>query len=347
MSSTEPLSGTPPRPDGTDHSLRSHLPVIGLLSAISLVLVWAYWVTVQTMVHRWSTDPQYSHGFLVPIFAAIVLWARKPSFPDARLALNWRGLPFILGGALLRLIAALMYFEWLDTFSLLPTLVGICVLLGGWPVLRWCWPGVAFLIFMMPAPYQMETALAHPLQRLATVCSTYLLQTFGLPAISEGNVILLKDMKLGVVEACSGLGMLVTFFALSTAVALIVQRSWTERVIVFLSAIPIALITNIVRITATGILYVVASADVARAVFHDLAGWLMMPLALLLLYCELKFLSRLFIDADSSSPIPLELSPLSSDSAPDSSGRSTPSPESHRARAPTTSSIEEAVGPQH
>ncbi len=116
------------------------------------------------------------------------------------------------------------------------------------------------------------------------------------------------------VEACSGLGMLVTFFALSTAVALIIRRSLTERLVVFLSAIPIALITNIVRITVTGLLYVWAGSDIARVVFHDLAGWLMMPLALFLLWIELKFLSSLLIcapeDTESAGPINLGLAPL-------------------------------------
>ena len=150
-------------------------------------------------------------------------------------------------------------------------------------------------------------ALARPLQHFATVASTYLLQTLGLSAVSEGNVILIGDVKLGVVEACSGLGMLLTFFALSTAVALVLARTWTDRLVLFASAVPVALVANVSRITVTGVLYVMVGGDVARVVYHDLAGWLMMPLALVLLWLELKFLGRLYVDAAPTGPLPLPL----------------------------------------
>jgi exosortase len=164
---------------------------------------------------------------------------------------------------------------------------------------------------MMPAPFQLEIALAQPLQRVATALSTYLLQTAGLPAIGEGNVIHIDDVRLGVVEACSGLGMLITFFALSTAFALTLARGWAERVVLFFSAIPIAVLTNVLRITVTGVLYVTAGGTVAKIVYHDLAGWLMMPLALLLLWLELKFLARLFIDPEEAGPLPVQLATAS------------------------------------
>jgi len=105
-------------------------------------------------------------------------------------------------------------------------------------------------------------------------------------------VILLTDTKLGVVEACNGLSMLITFFALSTAVAIVAKRSVLEKVVIVLSALPIAVLANVARITVTGILFEAAQGDLARAVFHDLAGWLMMPLALAMLFVELIVLGR-------------------------------------------------------
>jgi len=110
-----------------------------------------------------------------------------------------------------------------------------------------------------------------------------LLQTLGMPAVAEGNVILLNEASLGIVEACSGLRMLVVFFALSTAVALVARRPFWERVFLVFSAIPIALFTNVVRITATGVAYETVGGETGQFIFHDLAGWLMMPLALALL----------------------------------------------------------------
>src|SRR5262249_4944795 len=154
---------------------------------------------------RWSNDPKYSHGFLVPVFAAIVLWVRRPEYPEVRRRLSWGGVPWLLLAALMRLVSAGVYLEGLDALSLVAALLGLCVLLGGLPALRWAWPAVVFLIFMMPAPYTLEVALAQPLQRAATGLSTYLLQTAGLPAVADGNVIWIDKVRLGVVEACSGL----------------------------------------------------------------------------------------------------------------------------------------------
>jgi exosortase len=219
----------------------------------------------------------------------------------------------------------MLYLEWLDTLSLLPTLVGLCLLLGGPPALRWAWPSVAFLIFMMPAPYQVEVALARPLQSVACAMSTYLLQTLGLPAVADGNVIWIDEASLGIVEACSGLGMLITFFALATAFALVLARNWTDRVVLFLSAVPIAVLTNVLRITLTGALYVTAGSGVARIVYHDLAGWLMMSLALVLLWLELKFLSRLFLDPETTEPLPLPRTPPQ-ERAPVAPAAATPPP---------------------
>ncbi|HMF14495.1 MAG TPA: exosortase/archaeosortase family protein, partial [Gemmataceae bacterium] len=200
-----------------------------------------------------------------------------------------------VGGAAIRLTAAHVHFGWLDALSLLPTLAGICLLAGGWALLRWAWPAGILSCFVLPLPYQAEIALAQPLQRVATLASTYALQTLGFPAVAEGNVIVIDDLRIGVLEACSGLGMLVTFFALSTAVAFVVQRPLLDRLILVFSAIPIGVMANVVRITVTGVLHQTVGSAIANAVFHDLAGWLMMPFALALLGLEMLFLSRLFV----------------------------------------------------
>ena len=97
--------------------------------------------------------------------------------------------------------------------------------------------------------------MANPLQRIGTISSSYLLELVGIPAVTEGNVIILSEVNLGVVEACSGLRMLITFFAASAAVALLSKGSIWTRLLLFASAVPIALIVNILRITVTGILY--------------------------------------------------------------------------------------------
>ena len=271
--------------------------------------VWCYWLTLANMADRWARDPQYSHGFLVPVFAAAVLWARGPLLRDATWQPDAWGLPLLALGVSIRWAAIQMDIESLDAVSLLPTLAGVVQLVAGRAVLRWAWPAIAFLGFMMPLPFFVEVALAQPLRRIATVMSTYVLQTCGVPALAEGNIILIGDIPLGVAEACSGLGMLMTFFALSTATALIVQGPTLDRTVLVLSAIPIAVLANVARIAGTGLAYYAWGRDseAAYAIMHDLAGWLMMPLALLLLWLELRYLAWLLPEAPDHQPLPVYL----------------------------------------
>src|SRR5262249_41631977 len=145
--------------------------------------------------------------------------------------------------------------------SLLPCLAGLCVLLGGWRALRWAWPAIAFLFFMLPLPYTVETAWAYRLRLTATLTSTFVLQTIGLPAIADGTDIYLAEQiqPLQVAHACSGMGMLLIFFALSTAIVLVINRPWLDKLIILLSAIPIAILANIVRIATIALLYQLSS----------------------------------------------------------------------------------------
>ena len=149
---------------------------------------------------------------------------------------------------------------------------------------------------MIPMPYRTTIWLGFPLQQLATTVSTYMLQTLGQPAITEGNTILIRDFQLSIVKACSGLSMLVTFFTFSTAVCLVVKKPVSDKLIILLSAIPIALVANVIRIVITGVMFLHVSEESVQTVFHDAAGWIMMPLALAFLGAELWVLKRLFVD---------------------------------------------------
>jgi exosortase len=273
------------------------------LPLAALALIWAYWTDFGEMAWRWGHDPQYAHGYLVPGFAAALLWLRRDRLATGRLEPSWLGWP-ILGLAIgLRMVGMYFHYIWLDAVSFLPCLAGLWLLIGGKTAWRWGWPAVAFLGFMVPLPYGFSLSLAGPLQRLATIGSTFLLQTLGMPAVADGNVILLNEIEVNVVEACSGLRMLVVFFAFATAVALIVKRPLWEKLLLVVSAIPIALVVNVLRITATGVLYETVSGQVAKLVFHDLAGWLMMPIALVILGLEWQFLKRLVIEPNWASRV--------------------------------------------
>jgi exosortase len=248
------------------------------------------------MAIKWFDDPQYSHAYLVPAFSLVLLWLRRKELTGADLRPNWWGVVPLFVGVGLRLAGARYYLEWLEGMSLLFVLAGAALLLGGRPALRWSWLAIAFLFFMIPLPYRVETMLSQPLQGLATRVSTYALQTIGRPAFAEGNVIVVGDVRIGVVQACNGLGMLILFFALATAVAILIRRPWLDKALIVCSAAPIAVVANVVRITVTSILHETVGGRLADLVFHDLAGWFMMPFALGLLWIELRILARLLIE---------------------------------------------------
>ncbi len=266
----------------------SRRPAAWAALLVAATTAYSFWPTLVQLSGEWVHNPQYSHGLLVPAFSAALLWLRRDRFPA-------RAVPA-------RLYGAAEYSPWPEQVSLLPSLLGLVLTFGGWAVLRWAAPAVLFLFFMIPMPYTITIWLAFPLQQLATTCSTYVLQTLGQPAIAEGNTILIRDFQLSIVKACSGLSMLVTFVTFSTAVCLVVKKPFSDKLLILLSAIPIALVANIIRIVATGLMYLHVSNQAASAVFHDMAGWIMMPLALAFLGAELWVLKRLFVDVSTRRP---------------------------------------------
>jgi exosortase len=283
--------------------LRRPPPYALVLAAVAAALLWAQWPTLAVLTRRWATDPQYSHGYLVVLFAGYLAWTRRVHFLSPAATPSWWGWALLGLGQFLSLAGTYVSFDWLRAAALLPTLAGLAVLWGGRPALRGAWPALAFLLFMIPLPYRVEVALAHPLQRLATAASTYTLQTLGYDAVAFGNVIDLDPARIGVEQACSGLSMLLVFIALATAAALVLRRPPADRILIVASAVPIALVANVVRIVATGILYQTVGRKWADLVFHDLAGWLMMPLALGLMWLELRLVSWVLVPPPVERPI--------------------------------------------
>jgi exosortase len=270
---------------------------LSVLAAVLGIVAWAYWPNLREMAYSWSHNAEYSHGYLVPGFAALLLWLRREKLQLDRISPSWWGALLLAIGVALRLMGARHNFEWFDAISLLPTLAGLCLLIGGWETWRWAWPAIIFLFFMVPLPFSLAKVMSMPLQTLATISSTFLLQTFGMPAVAEGTTIRINEAQIGIVEACSGLRMLVVFFALSTGMVMVIRAPLPDKLFLVASSVPIALTANILRITVTGMLHEMVDSDVANIFFHDVAGWLMMPLALGMLWLELKVLAKLFVEA--------------------------------------------------
>jgi exosortase len=269
-------------------------------------LVWAYWPPIVEMVGKWLNDPQYSHAYFVPAFSLVLVWMRRKELAECRESAPLAGLGLVLLGLAVRVAGTAIYLDWLETISLLPVLAGAVLVVWGWEGLAKTWYAVAFLFFMVPLPYSVEMALSHPMQRLATRSSTFLLQMLGFPAFAEGNVIVLGESRIGIVEACNGLGMLILFFALAVGVALVIRRPLIDRAIIVLSAAPIAVLSNTLRITITSIIHDKMGHYYGEMLGHN-QGWVMMPMALAMLWLELKVLDWVLIDDREETLSPLEM----------------------------------------
>jgi exosortase len=272
------------------------LPLVVITLLVAL-LAYSYWPGLLNARASWD-NPQYSHGWIVPICAlALLFWWRRPITPvepSARMA----GLGLLAGAFLVRLACAYFRIITIDMYTFVPAVAGVVLLTGGWSMFRWAWAPIATLIFMYPLPDEATRYLLGPLQTLATMVSTFALQTMGLDAYREGNRIILGETQvLGVVDACAGLRMLTIFVWLAIMIVLVSDGEWWENLIIACSAIPIALIVNSTRITVTGVMYTI-NPELAEKIFHDWAGYFMMPMALGLLFAVQWLLGRLVVTED-------------------------------------------------
>jgi exosortase len=284
-------------------------PVLIAWGLLLLVLLWTYWPTLARMVRAWIAVDEYRHGFFVPVFAAFLLWLRQGMVDPWPRRGSWWALAFFAVWALMRW--AIFYFNYeRDADTLFPLLVGIAVFLGGWRALLWAWPSIFFLLFMVPQPARVAALLSQPLQKIATLVTVYVLQTIDIPAIivgGHGNVIQLSDPanKLEVANACSGLKTLTLFFAICVGASFVLQARWWEKLIMVVSAVPIAVLSNVARITLHGVLTEWVSPQVGNWV-HDNVMAIMMPLAMLVLWGEMALIARLIVEVPAQGPLSLE-----------------------------------------
>lgn len=265
----------------------------------------AYAPNLADLEQRWARETNYSHGFLVAPIALAILWQRRNDLDLARLRPSWIGWLALAGALLTRA----WFYErnelWLESLTIVPAVAALALAFGGWRFLRWAAPAIGFLIFMFPLPPSVNMILAGPLQRLATIGSTTLLQAMGLPVLAEGNVIYIGSEKLEVAQACNGLSMLASFVTLIVAATILMAhaRPMLERIILLLSMIPIALVSNILRITITAWAYHLLGPERSKDLAHDTMGWAMMLIGLALVWVELKILSWLIVeDEDDQKP---------------------------------------------
>ncbi|MBN2218337.1 MAG: exosortase/archaeosortase family protein [Pirellulales bacterium] len=286
-------------------SKSKNMLVIGSI-ALLVALIAVYFPVLTWLVDTWWGSPDYTYGFFVPIFAAYLLWDRRDMLKADQLKGSYLAIPIILLTIGVYMFANEHFNHVLLAWTIVPMVGGLVLLVGGWHAVQWAWPSVFFLFFMSPLPQDYAGMLGSFLQVIGANISVFILQTLGMRAIAEGTVIVLDHSQLGVEEACSGIRMLMLFFAASVGAALYLRtRPPVIRIIIAASAPPIAIIANVTRITVTAFLYENVSKELGDKIFHDLVGWWMMPMAIGLVWLEMALLDNLFVVHERETIIPL------------------------------------------
>lgn len=275
--------------------LSSYVLLCGLLPA---ALAWSYWPTLQRLFEEWGTDHNYSSGALVLPAALYLLWHDRKALAACRVRPAWTwGAALLLIALAARTFGLLFHFKSAERYSLVLTIAAIVLLVGGVQVFRLCKWVLLFLLLLVPLPGRIHNLISDPLQGLATGGAVVMLELLGIPVVRQGNVIVLNpDVMLAVAEACSGLRMLTAFVMVAATLAYVVERPRWQKAVLLISSIPVAIVCNLARLVATALLCLVTSDEWAERFFHDFAGLVMMPLAILVLFGELWVLSKMVIE---------------------------------------------------
>jgi len=266
---------------------------IVLTLSITALLAALYYKILYLLGMQWYADPDYSHGFLVPLLSGYFVWERRERLRSLPVAPSPWGIILLGGGLLMLLIGSAGAELYMQRTSIIVVIAGLVLLMLGREFLRVLLFPIAFLFFMVPLPAIIVNAVAFPLQLFAAKTATFCLYNFGIPVLREGNVIVLAGTTLEVAEACSGIRSLQALLALGTVYAYFTQHVMWKRWTLVLLSIPIAIAANAFRVTGTGVLAHFWGMEAAQGFYHTFEGWLIFVVAFaLLLSCGL-LLSRI------------------------------------------------------
>ena len=265
----------------------------GALVCVSLFGV-LFWKNLWHFYYAWTTDENYSHGFLVPLISVYFASQVAREGPVPIRAGGWLGSLLLTMALAVRLVTVPLPIPFLGDVAFLIGVAGLFALLCGSTALKRYWFAFFFLIFMVPLPIALYSKFASPLQLLASRVASTVMNASGVPVLCEGNKITLPGgLQMFVAEACSGMRQLTGFLALTTAVAYMTTRPLWYRIVIMISSLPIALSANIARVMLTGYIMHFVNPEFALGTYHTLEGLLMMGFGLMMLQLECWILDRM------------------------------------------------------
>lgn len=266
----------------------------GGVLALVAALVWSYWPVLRPLYRDWQGDQNYSICQLVPLAALWLIWRERARLARLELTPCWWGIGVILLAQAALAYGLIYLFESAERYSLVVMILGMVLLCAGWRVFWQAKWALLLLFLMVPLPGRIHNLISDPLQSLSTQGALVVLELVGITTLREGHVLLLNGhTAVAVAEACSGLRMLTAFVVVAYVFACVINRPPWQKFVLALSSIPIAILSNLVRLVVTALLFLVTSNETAESFFHDFAGLTLMPIAFLVMLGELWIMARL------------------------------------------------------
>ena len=269
------------------------LKSVSVVVGLAAITAWSYWFTITDLFKEWQRDDDYSAGQLVPLVAIFLLWRERKTLAECTLKPCWWAMGLLMLAVAARAHGLLFMFESGQRYSLVLTIAALVLLVAGWQVFRSVFWILLILFLMVPFPGRIHNMISGPLQTTATTGAVFVLEAF-IKVSQQGNVVTLNGrIPMAVVEACSGLRMLTAFIIVAAFMAYMIKRPRWQKAVLLLSSVPVAVMCNIFRLCVTAVLFLVASSELAEKFFHDFAGIVMMPAAVLLMFAELWLMDKL------------------------------------------------------
>ena len=264
-----------------------------MLSMIAaLLLLLTFYRGLMAMGERWLALPEYSHGFLLPIVAAFLIWQKLPEIQSSRFTGSWFGVLVVVFGIGFLAVGELSAIYTISQIAFVITLIGLVLSLTGIPAFHLFWVAAAMLFLMIPVPNFFLEGWSAKLQLVSSELGVAVMRLFGISVFLEGNVIDLGSMKLQVVEACDGLRYMFPLLALSIVAAYFFRVSWWKRLLIVLASVPTAVIVNSLRVALIGIFVEFGSLALAEGFLHEFQGAVFFFLSCALLLFEMWVLTR-------------------------------------------------------
>ena len=254
---------------------------------ISILFYYLFRDEINTIVTRWLNDGNWSHGFLIPLFSLYFINQHRRQILNVQTKPNYLGLFFMICLIVFYPLNIVHFqYGYFRPLSMIATLGAIVLFLGGWRLIKYTWLPIGFLVFAVPLPARYYVQITMPMRLIAAKIAGVLLDMVSQIETTVTGVIIEVIYKgqqikpsLNVAEACSGMRLLMAFLALGVAMAYLHYRPVWQRIILLACTIPIAIFCNIVRVTATGFIYVLIHPRYTQGIYHNALGMVMLPLA--------------------------------------------------------------------